>query len=364
MNQSYRWRRLYMPFCGALIFFFTLLPDARGFEIKGFSDVDYIQSTLDGDENENGTFALGAIDLYASELITDNIEVLLEVALENEIVDIERLQIGYIFSDALKVRAGRVHNILGYWNVNFHHGAQIQTTIDRPFFIKFEDEGGLVPVHLVGLWTSGRYATGPVILGYDVMLGNGSRIVNVGGPDITELNPNNGADDNHNKAVSFRLQVSPRFMNALKLMVSGSFSEVVGYDANDLPLLDVDQSILNFSAIHDQEGEPFEFLSEVFWIQNKDQLTNLGKSKSTLYYVQMGYTFMDLITPYVRYEQSMIEEDDPYMIALSAVDTRIALAGMRYELSTGSALKAEFRRIRAEGVENHSEYAVQWSFAF
>jgi hypothetical protein len=353
-----------MAVCGALILFFTLLPDARGFEIKGFSDVDYIKSTLDGDENENGTFALGAIDLYASELITDNIEVLMEVAFEAGIVDVERIQIGYIFNDALKVRAGRVHNILGYWNVNFHHGKQIQTTIDRPFFIKFEDEGGLIPVHLVGLWTSGRYAAGPVILGYDVMLGNGSKIVNIGGPDVTELNPNNESDDNRNKAISFRLQVSPRFMNALKLMVSGSVSKVAGFDSNDLLLLEVDQNILNFSVVYDQQGEPFELLSEVYWVQNEDKLTNLGKNKNTLYYVQVGYTLMDLITPYFRYEQSTIEEDDPYMIALSAVDTKIALAGIRYELSTGTALKAEFRKIRADGVENYSEYAVQWSFAF
>lgn len=186
----------------------------------------------------------------------------------------------------------------------------------------------------------------------------------MGGPDVTELNPNNETDDNHNKAVSFRLQVSPRFLSALKLMVSGSFSEVEGYDSSNLPVLEVDQNILNLSLIYDQEGEPFELLSEVFWIQNKDQMTNLGKNKGTLYYVQLGYTLMGLITPYFRYEQSMIEEDDPYMIALSAIDTKIALAGIRYELSTGTALKAEFRRIRADGVENHSEYAVQWSFAF
>lgn len=198
-----------MPFFGALIWYFTLLPDARGFEIKGFSDINYIKSTLDGDENENGTFAIGPIDLYTSELITDNIEVLMEVAFEHEIVDVERLQIGYILNDAFKLRAGRVHNILGYWNVNYHHGTLMQTTIERPFFIKFEDDGGLIPVHLVGIWTSGRYATGPVYLGYDLMFGNGSKIVNIGGTDITELNPNNGADDNRNKAVSYRLQLSP-----------------------------------------------------------------------------------------------------------------------------------------------------------
>lgn len=364
MNQQYQRRRLLIPFWGALFISIIFLSDARGFELKGFSDVNYIKSDLQGGENENGAFALGAIDLYASELITDHIEVLMEVALENGIVDVERLQIGYILNDALKVRAGRVHNILGYWNVTFHHGTYIQTTIDRPFFIKFEDEGGLVPVHLVGIWASGRYHAGPLNLGYDLMLGNGSKIVNVGATEGTELDPNNVSDDNHNKALSLRFQVSPRSMNALKFMVSGSISKVDGYDASNLPVLEVDQNILNVSAIYDQEGEPLEFLAEAFWVQNEDQLTNLGKNTNTLYYVQAGYTFMDLVTPYVRYEQSLLKEGDPYMAALSAVDTRVALAGMRYELSTGTALKAEFRRIHQKGVENHSEYAAQWSFAF
>lgn len=364
MNQSYQRHRLLIPFWGALLLLGLFLSDARGFEIKGFSDVNYIKSSLEGDENENGSFSLGAIDLYASELITDHVEVLMEVALENGIVDVERLQIGYILNDALKIRAGRVHNILGYWNVTFHHGTYIQTTIERPFFLKFEDDGGLLPVHLVGIWTSGRSHAGPLYFGYDLMLGNGSKIINVGATEGTELDPNNVTDDNHNKALSLRLQVSPRFLNAFKLMVSGSVSKVEGYDPAALRVLQVDQNIMNVSAIYDQEGEPLELLSEIFWIKDKDKLTNLGTKTNTLYYVQIGYTFIDLITPYLRHEESLVEEEDPYMIALSAVDTRIDLAGVRYELSTGSALKAEFRKIHQKGVENHSEYAVQWSFAF
>ena len=362
MNQRYQWRPLLIPFWGALFVLIMFLSDARGFEIKGFSDVNYIKSSLSGDPNENGSFALGSIDLYASELITDHVEVLLEAALEDGGVDVERIQIGYILNDALKIRAGRVHNILGYWNTTYHHGTYIQTTIDRPFFLKFEDEGGLLPVHLVGVWTSGRYHAGPLNLGYDLMLGNGSKIVNT--PEGTELDPNNIADDNRNKAFSFRLQGSPRFINALKFMVSGSFSKVEEYGPSNLPVLEVNQHILNASVIYNQEGEPFEFLSEVFWLRNKDELTGLGKNTNTFYYVQTGYTFKELITPYARYEQSLTKEGDPYMAALSAVDKRIALAGVRYELSLGSALKAEFRKIREKGIENHSEYAVQWSFAF
>ena len=44
---------------------------------------------------------------------------------------------------------------LGYWNNAFHHGRWLQITVDRPEILKFEDEGGLLPVHLVGV--TGHY---------------------------------------------------------------------------------------------------------------------------------------------------------------------------------------------------------------
>lgn len=369
MSQSRQWHRPFISLWGISLSILLSFSLAHGFEIKGFSDVNFIKSTLEGDPNRNGSFALGAIDLYVSELVTDHIEILTEIALENGITDVERLQIGYIFNDALKIRAGRVHNALGYWNITFHHGTQMQTTIERPFFLKFEDDGGLLPVHLVGIWTAGRYSLGPIVLGYDLLIGNGSSIVNVRGPG-TELSPNISSDDNKNKAVGFRLQVSPRFMSALKVMGSGSFSRVDGYDPTGLHIVGVKQNILNASLIYDQEGEPLKLLAEVFWVKDKDQLTGRGDHTNTLYYVQLGYTLFDLIIPYVRYEQSLIETPssteagDPYMEALSAVDKRIALAGVRYELSAETALKGEYRRIHEEGLKNHSEFAVQWSFAF
>src|SRR5579871_1263566 len=213
-----------IPVWGAIVLFLLSLSDARGFEIKGFSDIDFRKSTLVGDPDHHGSFSFGSVDLYVSELITDHVEVLLEAALEDGGVDVERLQIGYIFNDALKIRAGRVHNILGYWNTTFHHGTYIQTTINRPFFLRFEDQGGLLPTHLVGVWASGRYNAGPMNLGYDLMIGNGQKIVDVGSADV-QLDPNNKSDDNNNKAVSFRLQISPRFMSALKLMASGYISK-------------------------------------------------------------------------------------------------------------------------------------------
>ncbi len=73
---------------------------------------------------------------------------------------------------------------------------------------------------------------------------------------------------------------------------------------------------------------------------------------------------MEKITPYARYERSRINDNDPYMKALSAVGERVALGGVRYEVSINSALKGEARSVHAAGKGSYSEYAIQWAFTF
>lgn len=362
MNQAYRQAHRCSIFLWGILLLLTLIPEANGFEIKGFADVTFTKSTLKGDPNENGSFTLGPIDLYVSELLTDRIELLSEMALEDGGVDVERLQIGYIFSDALKVRAGRFHNALGYWNQTYHHGALMQTTIERPFFLKFEDEGGLLPVHTVGLWAAGRHRIAPGVIGYDLMVGNGSRI-DLDPLTLTgDLDPNTASDDNKNKVFAFRLQASPARL-PLTVMVFGNIGKVNGYAAS-APVLEVDQLILGAALAYDNERNGFEFLSEIYRIKDKDKLTGLGSNTNTFYYIQTGYTFMERLTPYFRYEQALIEETDPYMAALAAVDTRRAIAGIRFDMAMVSALKIEGRSVHRAGEENHSEYAAQWAFSF
>lgn len=337
--------------------------------MRGYSDVRYSKSSQDSAEESNGTFSLGQFDLYISELLTDRIELLSEFVIEGTpegefVVDLERLQIGYIFNDALKLRAGRFHNVLGYWNLAYHHGEQIQTGIGRPSFLRFEDEGGLLPVHLVGLWVGGRFKTAPAVLGYDLMVGNGAKVAGVGPSGGGTLDPNSAADDNKNKAVAFRLQASPRSWPELIFNVSGNFSKVEGYDAALARTLSVEQSIVGLSADRVMTGNGFDLLSEIYWVKDKDKMTGLGSKTNTLYYIQAEYTFMEKWTPYARYEQMLIDEGDPYMTALSAVDTKTSLAGLRYELSINSVLKGETRKVNPKGAEDYYVYAFQWAFAF
>ncbi|MFX6330640.1 hypothetical protein ABTF76_20520, partial [Acinetobacter baumannii] len=90
-----------------------------------------------------------------------------------------------------------------YWNTAFHHGAQIQTAVLRPKFLEFEDGGGILPAHTVGLWGTGRLRLGDGRIEYDLYAGNGARIIDGMSaapgslPRNGQLDINLFSDDNH-----------------------------------------------------------------------------------------------------------------------------------------------------------------------
>src|SRR5262249_55068996 len=130
--------------------------------IHGFSDVT-LATTRErwrgGRDSTSTGFLLGQFDLYLLSRISANLSFLGEGGFELDhdqgVVDVERMFIKYSWSDQLRLAAGRTHTALGYWNEAFHHGALLQPTVERPQALKFEDDGGILPVHAVGLELSG-----------------------------------------------------------------------------------------------------------------------------------------------------------------------------------------------------------------
>src|SRR6185436_4288695 len=125
--------------------------------IRAFGSINW------GATNEHGvpnSFALGQFALLATSTLSDHFSVLVEVVLEGSqttevVTDLERLQITYRLNDHLRVSAGRYHTAIGYYNTAFHHGAFFETATGRPRVFEFEDEGGVLPVHEVGITSTG-----------------------------------------------------------------------------------------------------------------------------------------------------------------------------------------------------------------
>ncbi len=291
-----------------------------GINLGIFGDANY--ATERRDDNHH-SFSIGDLDLYSTVNLGSRIDMLAELVMdhrhgESTSFHAERLWIGYTFADFLIVRAGRHHTALGYWNKTYHHGRQLYLTVDRPFFLAFEHDRGVVPIHIVGLELEGSLYAGPVRLRYELNLGNGPDL------DATEMTliPNNISDNNNSKQLIVRLSAQPaRYAG----MTAGIFGTKFSLDTPLQPGLAV--TIMGADLSY-QRG-PWDLIGEYFRFRN-------SSDHADAFYLQFGHTFLDLLTPYLRYEYIAVDPSDPYFSALNLnSDRRQQIIGVRYDLRRG-----------------------------
>jgi hypothetical protein len=342
---------------------FWIVPQAGAFELNGFTDVTFSKCTdpCALEEGRNGGFAFGSLDFYLARQ-EGNLDILVELVVEEgAILDLERLTLGYTFSDALRLRVGRFHTPLGFWNTSYHHGVILQPTVQRPEFLVFEDDGGVLPIHNVGVYLSGRVKSSWMATEYGVMVANGAYITSEDGASNLIM-PGNTFDNSQGKAVAFNLAVTPSALPALKIGVSGHMSRVQDDDSAVLPdSVDVDQTILNGSVMY--MGDALGLMGEYYAITDEDNIGGAGSKTSNAYYALVTYTIAERWIPYVLYENMDIQEADPYFISLGSSDVTKTHGGLRYNITYKSTVKAEFTRVEW-GDEDWNSYAVQWSLAF
>ncbi len=340
------------------------------FELNGFADVSFKKCTEEDCEmvlgeqgGRNGNFTFGELDFFVVHR-TDPVDVLVELVVRGGYeIDLVRLILGYTFSDALRFQAGRFHTPLWFWNVDFHHGVQIQPTINRPEFLQFEHNGGILPTHVVGVYLSGRVKMKALAMKYGVMVGNGSKITEE--DESVRLSANNISDNSTGKSVSAHLSISPVMVSGLKVGVSGHLSRVESDSAGNELLLapvDVDQAILSVGLTYGFEN--LELMGEYISIRDDDNTSGgAGSNTSSAYYGLISYALTDRWVPYLVHEDLSVKEEDPYLIALGSSDVTKTIGGIRYNISHRSSVRAEVRKVES-GDLDWNEYEVQWALAF
>jgi hypothetical protein len=315
----------------------------EGVPLHGFADAGYAWRSKGLPKGAN----IGSVDFYLTPSLGSRVKSLVELNIEvsdaGEVaVDLERLQIGYTFSDQLTTWTGRFHAPYGYWNTAFHHGAQFQTAILRPRFLDFEDKGGILPAHLVGLWGTGSIGAGTGKITYDVFAGNSPRIGMEGGLGTGVLNPNIASSTNHNAAVGFNTGYQfGGTLDGLKLGVHGMQYRVVDDDvaANTTVV-----KFLGGYAVYVENN--WEVLSEYYRFRNNDKTNGTGAHQSWAAYMQAGRTIGSW-TPYVRFERTALDQSDSYFSQqASGGSYDRGMLGVRYELDRNSAVKFEMGRTK------------------
>ena len=320
-------------------------------KIHGYGDLG-----LRGDNHKGDTtsFSLGQIDLFITSNISEKFKFLTELVFEqgrrggNSFEeDLERVLLTYSYNDHLNLSIGRFHTAIGYYNTAYPHATWFQTTADRPFVFRLEDQGGFLPVHDVGVSASGLIPSGGLRLNYIAEIGNGRSSHS---PLVQPVQ--NFVDENNHKAVNLALFARPDAVPGLQVGFS-AYRDVL-FPANSPR---IGESIFDAYAV--LVRPKFEWLNEALVIRHAPQFSRHFNTPG--FYTQISERF-GAYRPYFRYQYVNASSAEP---AFPDVGLRQGPSlGVRYEASESVAVKLQYDYTALRRQQAISALALQLGFTF
>jgi hypothetical protein len=334
---------------------------APKFSLHGFTDATFLTESasppVGGDETEAGFF-LGEFDLYMVSHLGRRLSFLGEVVFEFEDdgetrSDVERVFLKYSQSDLLWASIGRRHTPLGHWNETYHHGFLLQPTVQRPTVLSFEDKGGVLPVHSVGMDVGGRLFRRAWSLDYRAGIYNGRG-------ESTEVVQAFG-DANTNKATLLKVSFEREKTDRVKFGVMGH-ADVIPPDPGVAERDgDIEEKILGFHFVYDRPQ--IKFLGEYYFIRHENDPTDTTYEHRGYYAIAIWQPWK--LKPYVGYDVLDLEQGDPYYVGVLPYQQR-SLVGLRFDPQPFLAIKLELRHDdRLEQPETEvNGLAIQVAYTF
>lgn len=320
----------------------------------GFGNIDYHLNNRVGEKN---SFVLGQVDLFVTSRLSDTVSVLSENVIEadeqnNFGFEIERLLLEYHPNDHFNLAVGRYHTSVGYYNTAYHHGTWFQTATGRPGFLDFEDGGGLIPAHNVGLAVSGEIPSGKTNLRYIVEVGNGRPFHKPGNGDNPVLNI---SDDNEYKAVNVAFTARPDWAPGLQLGV-GVYHDTL--TPEDTPR--TDEEMFHAHVVYKQGN--WELLNEGYLVRHKTRGDRAHWTPA--FFNQVAYKF-GKFTPYARFSYIHAPALDQVWAVIGANGLRSGPGvGVRYDFTSLAAFKVQFDHQIETGQRDSNELTLQAAFTF
>jgi len=296
--------------------------------IRGFGDVTFHGDSRRGDTT---SFTLGQLDLFVTSDISEKFKFLSEIVFEagrdNAFgVDLERYLLQYSPNDYFNVSVGRYHTAIGYYNTAYHHSTWLQTATGRPFLFQFEDGGGILPVHNVGISATGLIPSGRLGLHYVAELGNGRASSSPKAEPVQ-----NAVDENNGKSFNLALFVRPTAIQGLQAGFSVYHD---GLKPTDLP--EISETIFAAHAVIVHPN--FEWLNEALLIHHAPDGTSRAFDTPG-FYTQFSKRF-GAYRPYFRYQYVNASDAEP---VFPEVGLRHGPSvGLRFDPSESVALKLQY----------------------
>ena len=329
----------------------TRQQDDTGLPIHGFADVNL--------GNHNLYFPyfhginVGSLDFYLTPKLGDRVISLVELIFETGPdgtvgTDLERFQIGYQFSDRATVWAGRFHTPYGYINTALHHGVWLADALRRPKFVNFEDKGGVMPAHTVGIWITGSQRFGENKLLYDLYAGNAQKIV--GG--VVDMQ--NGGNDHGAAIVGARVSYQFGGLDGLMIGINGFTDKVNSDHLLDGMVVATRVNMIGAYAAYDTDS--WEHIMEAYLFRDTNLAAFPGSHNSNAWFAQFGYR-ASWGLPYIRYERASLDQNDLYFLdqTFGASYYRYSM-GVRFDINAKSALKFELAHTRNTDERPETDY--------
>lgn len=344
----------FKSFIVSLLLFVSPIVTAAEFgDVLVFGGVDAVarvgldkSSTLDNGE------IIPLIDLFYARNDT-SFQLLAELVLSEEEQEFERLQIGWDVGRHGIMWFGRYHNPIGYWNTQYHHGAFLQSTVSRPAFIEYEDDAGMLPMHLAGLYYQSDQLFNFENINLEFAIGNAPKL----GDDNLEPYEFFGENSGH-VATTLNIVYQAEGPRIMKTGFSISISEISSknhkFGEHDLSVY----TVYNHSTFSQQD-----FLISASYVDVKSEDTGLKLDDGAKYaYIQYGHTFVEKIHLTSRIELADFDSKKYFGFYAPPVEKQYVL-GVGYDINERNTIKLELIATD-DGIDEYRKIIFRWAWLY
>jgi hypothetical protein len=325
-------------------------------QFQGFSDFSYGKGWFDvlppgGLGPSMQSFSLGDFDIFTNTRISEHWSVLGELLVTSDFsngfsAELDRLMLTYKQSKYFAVSFGKFNTALGYYPNAFHRAQYFQTGIGRPIMYGDEDDGGILPIHSIGITATGGIPSGSLGLHWVAEVANGR-----------DVNPSSEAIENftsykNGKAVNLALYVRPEWLHGLQAGFS-SYRDTLYLGSEAFG-----ESIFTAHVVY--VGQHLEWLNEASIIRY-----DLKSSREVLHaptaYAELAWTF-GKTRPYFRYDYQNVGDRVPVFGILGRQNG--PSIGVNRRLSNYVALKIQYGHLTQTSLTTANNLEGQLAFAF
>ena len=297
----------------------------------------------------------------------DHFRFLAEYLWSSEEAELERLKVGWAFSDSTMLWLGRVHSPARYWMSEFHHGQYMQTSITRPSLESWEDDSGSTPSHITGLMLEFRQELkGEAAFEYAFSAGLAPRFVG------DELHPHDllDPDSGHGVSLNARVAYRPELFGTSSIGLIASWNQIK-VPTSAVPaypdLHRIDQLTAGFFA--DWQWDKLRLITSVVYYDNNVRFAQGDTHDNfVLGYAQPEYEINDAVTVFGRIDTSTGEDNSIYLRLLPGFVPHRSMLGFRWDFASFQALTMEVAETAKQGGgDSHlyfKEFRLQWSAVF